>query len=231
MQKKFLIPLFITLIFNTLIAVLLFLLLGNIDFNSLLFISHSIGLSVLGANFLIPFEQYSNDIGKIISHSLMGLLFGLMIAFIGHRLIFGIDLTYLIIYPALFFSVVAVLISWLYFSRLDNQEALDKIKRKLSVGHKKLHWVKTADSKGNIFLLNVKEIEYFQAQQKYTCVYSKDREYLITTGIKTLITQLDTNYFWQIHRSSIVNISFISQVSKNEQDKLMVYLSSTKVKK
>jgi hypothetical protein len=69
MQKKFLIPLFITLIFNTLIAVLLFLLLGNIDFNSLLFISHSIGLSVLGANFLIPFEQYSNDIGKIISHS------------------------------------------------------------------------------------------------------------------------------------------------------------------
>jgi hypothetical protein len=97
----------------------------------------------------------------------MGLLFGLMIAFIGHRLIFGIDLTYLIIYPALFFSVVAVLISWLYFSRLDNQEALDKIKRKLSIGHKKLHWVKTADSKGNIFLLNVKEIEYFQAQQKY----------------------------------------------------------------
>jgi asparagine N-glycosylation enzyme membrane subunit Stt3 len=33
----------------------------------------------------------------------MGLLFGLMIAFIGHRLIFGIDLTYLIIYPVLFY--------------------------------------------------------------------------------------------------------------------------------
>jgi hypothetical protein len=47
-----------------------------------------------------------------------------MTAFIGHRLIFGIDLTYLIIYPALFFSGVAVLIAWLYFSRLDNQEAL-----------------------------------------------------------------------------------------------------------
>jgi hypothetical protein len=41
------------------------------------------------------------------------------------------------------------LIAWLYFSRLDNQEALDKIKRKLSAGHKKLHWIKTADSKGN----------------------------------------------------------------------------------
>ncbi|CAC9483040.1 hypothetical protein [uncultured Gammaproteobacteria bacterium] len=226
MQKKFLIPLFITLIFNTLVAVLLFLLLGDVDFSSLLFISHSIGLSVLGANFLISFEQYSNNIAQIILHSLTGLLLGLMIAFIGHRLIFGIDLTYSIIYPALFFSIVAVLISWLYFSRLDNQEALDKIKRKLSAGHKKLHWIKTADSKGNVFLLNVKEIEYFQAQQKYTCVYSKGREYLITTGIKTLITQLDANYFWQIHRGSIVNISFISQVSKNEQDKLMVYLSN-----
>jgi hypothetical protein len=57
------------------------------------------------------------------------------------------DLIYPIVYPALFFSVVAVLIFWLYFSYLDNQEELDKIKRKLSVGHKKLHWIKTADSK------------------------------------------------------------------------------------
>jgi hypothetical protein len=190
-----------------------------------LFISHSIGLSVLGANSLISFEQYSNSIVQIILHSLAGLLFGLMVAFIGHHFIFGIDLTYSIIFPALFFSVVAVLIFWLYFSRLDNQEALDKIKRKLSTGHKKLHWIKTADSKGNVFLLNVKEIEYFQAQQKYTCVYSKGKEYLIATGIKTLSMQLDVNYFWQIHRGSIVNISFISRVSKNEQNKLMIYFS------
>jgi hypothetical protein len=186
---------------------------------------NSIGLSVLGANSLISFEQYSNSIVQIILHSLAGLLFGLMVAFIGHHFIFGIDLTYSIIFPALFFSVVAVLIFWLYFSRLDNQEALDKIKRKLSTGHKKLHWIKTADSKGNVFLLNVKEIEYFQAQQKYTCVYSKGKEYLIATGIKTLSMQLDVNYFWQIHRGSIVNISFISRVSKNEQNKLMIYFS------
>jgi hypothetical protein len=52
----------------------------GVDFSSLLFISQSIGLSVLGANFLISFEQYSDDIGKIILHSLMGLLFGLMTA-------------------------------------------------------------------------------------------------------------------------------------------------------
>jgi uncharacterized protein YacL len=57
----------------------------------------------------------------------MGLLFGLMIAFIGHRLIFGIDLTYLIIYPALFFSVVAVLISWLYFRFLLHRRMIINI--------------------------------------------------------------------------------------------------------
>ncbi|CAB5499249.1 LytR/AlgR family response regulator transcription factor [Bathymodiolus thermophilus thioautotrophic gill symbiont] len=222
MQNRLLISLFITLVFNTLIAALLFLLLGNVDFGALLLISHSIGLSVFGANSLIPFEQYANNITKILWHSLTGLLFGLVVAFIGHHFIFGVDLTYSIIYPALFFSVVAVVIFWLYFSRLDNQEALDKIKRKLNTGHKKLHWIKTADSKGNVFLLNVKEIEYFQAQQKYTCVYSKGKEYLIATSIKVLSLQLDANYFWQIHRSSIVNISFISRVSKNEQNKLMI---------
>jgi DNA-binding LytR/AlgR family response regulator len=37
--------------------------------------------------------------------------------------------------------------------------------------------------------------------------------------------QLDVNYFWQIHRGSIVNISFLSRVSKNEQNKLMIYFS------
>ncbi len=226
MQKRFLISLFITLIFNTLIAVLLFLLFLDIKFSVLLFISHSIGLSVLGANFLIPFEQYLNSIVKIVLYSLMGILFGLIIIFIVHHFIINIDLTYLVVYPALFFSVVAILMFWLYFSRLDNQEALDKIKRKLNIGHKKLHWIKAADSKGNVFLLNVKEIIYFQAQQKYTCIYSKDKEYLISTGIKILSIQLDVNYFWQIHRSSIININFISKVSKNEQGKLMVYLSN-----
>jgi hypothetical protein len=49
-------------------------LLKGVDFSSLLFISQSIGLSVLGANFLISFEQYSNDIGKIILHSLIPIL-------------------------------------------------------------------------------------------------------------------------------------------------------------
>jgi hypothetical protein len=53
---------------------LLLLLLDNISFDSLLFISHSIGLSVLGANSLISFEQYSNSIVQIILHSLAGRL-------------------------------------------------------------------------------------------------------------------------------------------------------------
>uniref|UniRef100_UPI0034DF9804 LytTR family DNA-binding domain-containing protein n=1 Tax=Candidatus Thiodubiliella endoseptemdiera TaxID=2738886 RepID=UPI0034DF9804 len=37
-------------------------------------------------------------------------------------------------------------------------------------------------------------------------------------------SQLDADYFWTIHRSTIVNLQFISKVSKNEEDKLMVYL-------
>jgi hypothetical protein len=53
---------------------LLLLLLDNISFDSLLFISHSIGLSVLGANSLISFEQYSNSIVQIILHGKSGFL-------------------------------------------------------------------------------------------------------------------------------------------------------------
>jgi cold shock CspA family protein len=47
-----------------------------------------------------------------------------------------------------------------------------------------LHWIKTADSKGNVFLLNVKEIEYFQAQQKYTCDEGQEVEFDLEDGDK-----------------------------------------------
>jgi DNA-binding LytR/AlgR family response regulator len=36
-----------------------------------------------------------------------------------------------------------------------------------------------------VFLLNAKEIECFQAQQKYTCVHSKGKEYLIAISRNT----------------------------------------------
>lgn len=75
-----------------------------------------------------------------------------------------------------------------------------------------LRWIK-AQHKGAIRLIPVEEIDYFKAEDKYTRVVTKDGESLIKKSIRKLAEELDSKAFWQIHRSTIVNVSRIKQVS------------------
>jgi DNA-binding LytR/AlgR family response regulator len=77
-----------------------------------------------------------------------------------------------------------------------------------------LHWIKT-QHKDNIRLIPVEEIDYFQAEDKYTLVMTAQGESLIKKSIKELSQELDPNQFWQIHRSTIVNVSKIENVSRS----------------
>lgn len=214
-----------TLIFNTLVALLISILVNNLSLGLLLFISHSIGLSIMTSNIFIVADNYSQNMVKIIIHSLVGFALGIVIAFIGSRLIFDIVLSYTVIYVGLFFGIIAIIIAWLYLNRIENQEALDKIKQKLSRGNNKyLLWIKASNPKGVVFLINVTDIKYFKSQDKYTSIYTQDKEYLISITVKELSAQLNPDYFWKIHRGTIVNLAFISKISKNDDNQLTVYL-------
>jgi len=92
-----------------------------------------------------------------------------------------------------------------------------------------LTWIK-ASQKDNIHLLATKDILYFQAEDKYTSVFTQDGEYLIRTSIKTLITQLNPQYFWQIHRGTVVCVDQIDKVKRNLSGRMFVYLKGTKIK-
>jgi DNA-binding LytR/AlgR family response regulator len=87
------------------------------------------------------------------------------------------------------------------FSRLESRAAPDY-----------LRWIKTRH-RDDIRLIPVEEIDYFKANDKYTLVMTKDGESLIRKSIKELVNQLDPVQFWQIHRSTIVNVSKIDKVS------------------
>lgn len=66
-----------------------------------------------------------------------------------------------------------------------------------------LKWVRA--SVGNdIHLVDVDEVIYFRADEKYTVVRTAAREYLIRTPLRELLAQLDGERFWQIHRNTIV---------------------------
>ena len=52
--------------------------------------------------------------------------------------------------------------------------------------------------------LDVAEVRFFQADDKYTVVASSHGEFLIRTPITELVSRLDPGQFWQVHRSTIV---------------------------
>src|SRR5688500_8202469 len=67
---------------------------------------------------------------------------------------------------------------------------------------------------GSMFLL------FFQAEDKYTRVVTADSCGHIRTPLKELIVALDSEAFWQVHRSVIVRASAIRTVEKAEDGKL-----------
>jgi DNA-binding LytR/AlgR family response regulator len=80
-------------------------------------------------------------------------------------------------------------------------------------------------SVGNsIHMLALSDVLYFEAADKYVRVLSAEHEYLIRTPLKELLTQLDAELFWQIHRGTVVNSSSVHSVTRDESGKLWLQL-------
>jgi len=86
-----------------------------------------------------------------------------------------------------------------------------------------LRWV-NASVGTTIKLITVEEICYFRADAKYTMVVTPGSESLIRKPIKELVDELDPNLFWQIHRSTLVNVNAIAGVTRDLRGHLQVKL-------
>jgi DNA-binding LytR/AlgR family response regulator len=78
-----------------------------------------------------------------------------------------------------------------------------------------LRWIK-ASQRDTIHLLDVADIDFFLAEDKYTTVDSAGQQYLIRTAIATLEQQLDPQLYWRIHRGCIVRVKSILKVERDE---------------
>jgi DNA-binding LytR/AlgR family response regulator len=77
-----------------------------------------------------------------------------------------------------------------------------------------LNWIK-ASVGAEVNLIMVRDVCYFRADAKYTTVVTADRDYVIRRSIKDLAETLDPSLFWQIHRSTIVNVEAIASVTRS----------------
>jgi DNA-binding LytR/AlgR family response regulator len=73
-------------------------------------------------------------------------------------------------------------------------------------------------------LITVEEILYFKSDQKYTLVVTSDGEALIKKTIKELGEELDPTMFWQVHRSTLVNVHAIDSIIRDDRGNLKLRL-------
>ncbi len=59
-------------------------------------------------------------------------------------------------------------------------------------------------------------------------VYTKEGESLIRTPLAELQAELDPNEFWQIHRSTIVNVNRIAATTRDVMGKTQIKLKDSK---
>lgn len=90
-----------------------------------------------------------------------------------------------------------------------------------------LRWI-NASQGAEVRLITVDEILYFQSDTKYTRAVTANSECLIRRSLKELLDELDPSLFWQIHRSTIVNVNAVAAVSRDLSGHLIVKLKSRK---
>ena len=110
--------------------------------------------------------------------------------------------------------------------RLDSPpHDLATVLRQLGDQHRSgpLRWIK-ASLGATMHLIAVDDVCYFQAEDKYTKVVTAQGDALIKKTIKDLYDELDPELFWQVHRSTIVNVRAIARVERDYRDQPLILL-------
>lgn len=81
-----------------------------------------------------------------------------------------------------------------------------------------------ASSGSDIRMVPVEEVLFFEAADKYVVVTTRTGELLIRTSLRELYAQLDPARFWQVHRSTVVNVDQVESASVSALGKMTLRL-------
>lgn len=94
----------------------------------------------------------------------------------------------------------------------DLRKLIDLLQTQPTEGY--TQWIK-ASCQNEVHVIAVSDVLYFQSADKYTSVFTTEREYILRTSLKELETRLDPAQFWRIHRSTVVCVQQIASSRKN----------------
>ncbi|MFA8298742.1 MAG: LytR/AlgR family response regulator transcription factor [Hyphomicrobiales bacterium] len=64
--------------------------------------------------------------------------------------------------------------------------------------------------------VDINSIEYIKSEGDYTSLFSGGKRYLVNNPLKYWLNFLTNQYFFQVHKSYVVNINFIDKISGNQ---------------
>jgi DNA-binding LytR/AlgR family response regulator len=76
----------------------------------------------------------------------------------------------------------------------------------------------------SVRLIPVQEVLWFEAQDKYIKVATREGDSVIRTSLRDLLGQLDGDVFWQVHRGTIVNSQYIDLAKRDQLGHLTLTL-------
>lgn len=107
------------------------------------------------------------------------------------------------------------------------ESVLEMLAKRVAQAQSYLRWI-NASQGAEVRLITVDEICYFRSDTKYTRAVTANNECLIRKSLKELMDELDPSLFWQIHRSTIVNVNAISAVTRDLAGNVIVKLKNRK---
>lgn len=90
-----------------------------------------------------------------------------------------------------------------------------------------LQWIQASVGQA-IQMIPVEDVLFFISDEKYTRVQTANLEALIRKPIKELVDELDPKQFWQIHRSTLINVKAIAGVTRDFRGRQIVAVKGHK---
>jgi DNA-binding LytR/AlgR family response regulator len=75
-----------------------------------------------------------------------------------------------------------------------------------------------------IELVPLDDIVYLEAADKYVRAVTAERDYWVRVSLRELLPQLDAERFWQVHRSTVVNIDAVARALRQENGTVLLEL-------
>jgi DNA-binding LytR/AlgR family response regulator len=104
----------------------------------------------------------------------------------------------------------------------DMTDMFEALRTRLpELSSRRISWI-SASVGETIRMISIDDVLYFKSEDKYTCVVTAGGSAHIRTPLKELLSQLDPEIFWQVHRSAIVRVAAIESLKRDEDGKLRI---------